>query len=90
MALGVLIFGDITYSEYFCSFYKEPLMIVCTLLCMGALMSMRSEGPEVLRILVLIRAGMALALVNKQCSLIGFILALLSMRLFFVKKDVRE
>lgn len=87
MTLGVLIFGDITYCEYFCSFYKEPLMFVCALLCMGALMSMRSEGPDVLRILVFIGAGMVLTLVKKQCSLVGFILALMSMRLFFVKKD---
>ncbi len=88
VALGILIFGDVTYCAYFCSFYKEPLMFVCALLCMGALMSMRSEGPDVLRILVFIGAGVALTLVKKQCSLIGFLLALMSMRLFFVKKDV--
>jgi len=62
-------------------------MFVCALLCMGALMSMRTKGPDMLRILVFIGAGMALTLVKKQCSLIGLLLALMSMRLFFVKKN---
>lgn len=86
--LGVVIFTDVAYVTYFCSFYSEPVMIISLMLCTGSALSLSREGHDLLWLLVFLASGLALTFAKCQCAIAGLFLSWLPMRMIFIKKSV--
>jgi len=88
-ALIILIFTDIGYIAYFNSFYGEAVSFVFLLLASGAVLSLtRQQNPKVLTLAVFYASAFFLSGAKAQYAPVGIILALFSIRLIRLRKDL--
>lgn len=86
--LGVLIFADVSYVTYFSSFYSEPIMYICILLCVGAALALQDEKHNVVYLALYTISGIALTMSENQCAVIGVLLGVLCVKFIFINRDL--
>lgn len=87
--VGLLIFSDVAYITYFNSFYPEALWFISLIYCVGFALSFQEKRKGLIDFLYLILflvAGTVLVSSKWQCSIIGIIIAVYCIRLFFIGK----
>lgn len=85
-ALGVFIFGDITYITYFASLYPEALWFICLVYIAGIISSLTGKYTTT-KVLFLTLFGIILSLSRQQCWIIGIILAGFFIRGVFLNRS---
>ena len=88
--VGLIIFSDVGYVTYLNSFYPEALWFLSMLYCAGALMSFqnkRSVYRDVFALILILVSGGILVSSRRQCAVMGFILAVLVIRLISVRRS---
>lgn len=86
--LGIIIFSDISYTTYFCSFYSEPLVFICFLLCICSALSFNNKDSDILWLILYTISGVILITSEKQYSVLGIFLGILSVRFIFMERKV--
>lgn len=87
-ALALIVFGDAGYIVYFNSFYGEPVSLIFLMLTLGlALRLLKKERPSIADILLLTAASLMFVCAKQQNSPSGILIAVLFIRLAFIKKE---
>lgn len=84
--LGLLIFADVSYAAYFCSFYAEPLMYICFLSSVGAVLALDGEKKSGFYLGLFTVSGILLATSKNQCAVVGAVAGIFCVRFAFLKK----
>jgi hypothetical protein len=85
---GVLIFADVSYITFFSSFYSEPVMYICILLCVGAALGLKDKKHDIAYLIVFTLSGVLLTTSENQCAIIGVLLGILALRFLFINSNI--
>ncbi|WP_340026356.1 hypothetical protein MHI24_14830 [Paenibacillus sp. FSL K6-1096] len=87
-ALAVFIFGDTGYTAYFNSFFGESLVMVTMMLVFASwLLIYRKRYNDYAMLAVLLVSTLILTTSKQQNAPVGMVIALLSIPLFWVRRD---
>lgn len=85
---GVLIFADVSYLTYFSSFYVEPMIFICFLLCVGSALALKEEKHNAKYLLIYTISGILLTMAKHQFAVIGIFLGIMCVVFLFLKKQI--
>lgn len=85
--VGVIIFSDVSYITYFSSFYSEPLVYICFLLCISCALSLQEKEKNDLWLILYTISAMLLITTERQYALCGIILGIFTIVFIFVNKE---
>ncbi|XID94200.1 hypothetical protein ACF3MZ_06665 [Paenibacillaceae bacterium WGS1546] len=89
-ALSVWIFADIGYLAYFNSFYGEPASLILMFLCLGCgFRLLRERDPSIMAFAAFFVFSALFVAAKQQNAPIGLLLAIVNVRMLFLRTDRR-